>query len=176
MKCPYKYCHKTISNAAMNSDVCLMLVQTGNVEHYIWSSKTHMYTMHKYVQGQVAITGRHLCDVIVQSTKDIFVHEQFRDNEILHKLTDFYNNCFAPAIVSPVHILGMKLHDLRMKYNTILKCTCHVNAKFTAIAHFSHKCYRIIFTLFRIGVILRVYATTLSIVVFIVGTIKWWWY
>lgn len=117
VKCPYKYRHKTISDSATNSDFCLMLVQKGNGQQSMELKDSHAY--YAQVQGQLAITGGQFCDFVVYTTKDLFIQriifdEQFWVNELLPKLTDFYDNCFAPAIVSPVHILGMKLHDLRV--------------------------------------------------------------
>lgn len=33
-------------------------------------------------------------------------------NALLPKLVSFYDNCIAPVIVSPIHTLGLPLHDL----------------------------------------------------------------
>ena len=38
----------------------------------------------------------------------------FWENELLPKLVDFFDNCSAPEVVSPVHILGMQVWDLRV--------------------------------------------------------------
>ena len=35
-------------------------------------------------------------------------------NKLIQKLEDFYDNCLASDIVSPVHVLGLKVHDLRL--------------------------------------------------------------
>ena len=37
----------------------------------------------------------------------------FWNNELLPKLIDFYDNCLAPEIVSPVYVLGIPVRDLR---------------------------------------------------------------
>ena len=117
VKCPFKYRFNTISDAATNSDFCLALVQKGNGQPYPELKPSHAY--YAQVQGQLAITERRFCDFVVYTTKDLFIQrilfdEHFWAHELLPNLIDFYDNCFAPAIVSPVHILGMKLHDLRM--------------------------------------------------------------
>ena len=67
----------------------------------------------------MAITERRWCDFIIYTTKGISVERilfdpDFWNNGLLPKLSDFYDNCFCPAIVSPVHLLGMKVHDLRI--------------------------------------------------------------
>ena len=42
---------------------------------------------------------------------------------LLPKLTDFYDNCLCPAIVSPTYLMGLKMHDLiECLYNIIV---CH---------------------------------------------------
>ena len=71
------------------------------------------------VQGQMAITGRTWCDFVVYTTKGIAVEritfdKLFWENELLPKLVDFFDNYVAPEIVSPIHVLGTQVHDLRM--------------------------------------------------------------
>lgn len=36
--------------------------------------------------------------------------------EVLIKLTEFYDKCFAPELVSPLHVLGHAVRDMR-SYN-----------------------------------------------------------
>ena len=38
---------------------------------------------------------------------------EFWSNNLCPKLIEFYDNCIAPEIVSPVNILGMSLRDIR---------------------------------------------------------------
>ena len=117
VKCPFKYRFKTIRDAATNSDFCLAQVEKANGQHCMELKTSHAY--YAQVQGQLAITERQFCDFVVYTTKDFSIQrivfdEHFWVHELLPKLIDFYNDCFAPAIVSPIHILGMKLHDLRV--------------------------------------------------------------
>ena len=86
VKCPYRYRHKSISDAATNSDFCLMLVQKGNGQRYMKLNNSHAY--YAQLQGQLAITGRQFCDFVVYTTKDLFIqrinlNEQFWVNELL---------------------------------------------------------------------------------------------
>ena len=37
---------------------------------------------------------------------------QFWD-KLITKLTEFYDKCFAPEIVSPVHVFGLPVRDLK---------------------------------------------------------------
>ena len=39
---------------------------------------------------------------------------EFWKNELIPKLTDFFDNCLAPEIVSPVHFLGLRVRDVRL--------------------------------------------------------------
>ena len=66
-----------------------------------------------YKLPSIAITERKWCDFVVYTTKDLFIHqikynEDFWNCELLPKLIEFYDCCLAPAIVSPVHIMGMQ--------------------------------------------------------------------
>ena len=65
----------------------------------------------------MAISKRKWCDFIIFTTKGLSVERiQFDSdfwNELLPKLIDFYDNCLAPEIVSPVHVLGIPVRDLR---------------------------------------------------------------
>ena len=117
VKCPYKYRFESIDVAATNADFCLAVVDKSDGSHCVELKTSHMY--YSQVQGQLAITERQFCDFVVYTTKDLFIqriafNEDFWLHKLLPKLIDFYDNCFAPAIVSPIHILGMQLHDLRV--------------------------------------------------------------
>ena len=46
------------------------------------------------------------------SIERIAFDPEYWDN-VLTKLTEFYDNCFAPEIVSPLHSLGLPMRDLR---------------------------------------------------------------
>ena len=66
----------------------------------------------------MAVTGRSWCDFIIYTEKGLAVERILFDDELwktemLPKLIDFFDNCLAPEIVSPVHVLGMPVRDLR---------------------------------------------------------------
>ena len=46
------------------------------------------------------------------SVTRISFNEDYWNNSLLPKLTSFYDNCVAPEIVSPVHVLGIPMRDL----------------------------------------------------------------
>lgn len=82
-------------------------------------------TSHQYyaqVQGQLAIGGRPWCDFVVYTTKGISVQRikfdnHYWENILLPKLTEFYDNCLAPEIVSPIHAVGLPIRNLKKKIN-----------------------------------------------------------
>ena len=66
----------------------------------------------------MAIGSRSWCDFVVYTSKGINIERiafdaLFWNDELLPKLKDFYDNCMAPEIISPVHMIGMPLRDLR---------------------------------------------------------------
>ena len=78
---------------------------------------THAY--YSQVQGQMAITQRKWCDSVVYTPKGpsverIYFNQQFWDTELLPKLTEFYDNCVGPEIVSPLYPIGLPVRDLRL--------------------------------------------------------------
>ena len=77
--------------------------------------KEHPYF--SQVQGQMGIGQRPWCDFVIYATKGtamqrIKFDKVFWDQELLHKLTDFYTNSLAPEIVSPMHALGQPMRQL----------------------------------------------------------------
>ena len=38
----------------------------------------------------------------------------FRKNELMPKLGDFFDNCLAPEVALPIHVLGTQVHDLHV--------------------------------------------------------------
>ena len=70
------------------------------------------------VQGQMGVTQRRWCDFIVYTEKGLSIQRIYFDEtfwgDLLKKLEDFYDNCLAPEIVSPIHVLGLKVRDLRL--------------------------------------------------------------
>ena len=113
IKCPYKFRNQTPENAASDSSFYCSLV----------GECLQLKVGHNYycqIQGQMAVTKRSWCDFVVYTTRGIAVERLYFDpgfwsDTMLPKLADFYNNCLCPAIVSPIHLVGMKMHDLRLQ-------------------------------------------------------------
>ena len=117
IKCPFKYRNCSPNDAAKESDFCCELVTTPNGQSVLELKRSHPY--YAQVQGQMAITSRKWCDFVIYTTKGISIkriiyNEEFWNKQLLPKLTDFYDNCLCPSIVSPVYLLGTKVHDLRV--------------------------------------------------------------
>lgn len=92
-----------------------MLVTNQDDRTSIKHKRTHPY----YGQGQMAITERKWCDFVIYTSKGISLErirfdEEFWKKILLPKLILFYDNCLCPSIVSPVYLLGMKVHDFRV--------------------------------------------------------------
>ena len=67
------------------------------------------------VQGQMGVTQRRWCDFIVYTEKGLSIQRIHFDPSFWRaKLEEFHDNCLAPEIVSPVHILGLRVCDLRL--------------------------------------------------------------
>ena len=116
IKCPYKYRERTPEVASQETDFCCRLHPQSDGTNTVELKRTHAY--YCQVQGQLAITERKWCDFVVFTKKEISVERiqydsDFWENELLPKLTSFYDNCLCPSIVSPIHLVGMKAHDLR---------------------------------------------------------------
>ena len=113
-KCPYKYRNILPEQAALKSDFCSYIVEKEG-KNILQLRISHMY--YCQVQGQMAISKRKWCDFVIYTTKGITVQMiEFNPavwtNDLLPKLVAFFDNCFTPAIVCPVHLLGMKTHNL----------------------------------------------------------------
>ena len=115
IKCPYKYRDHLPEDAALNSDFCCSLnTHTGGKKLEL--KRSHHYYFQ--IQGQLAITQRKWCDFVVYTNKGVSVERisfdsDLWENKLLPKLTQFYDYCLCPAIISPVHLLGKKMHDLK---------------------------------------------------------------
>ncbi len=118
IKCPYKYRNVTPEDACFNSDFCSTIcTQAGSTIKITRLEQNHPY--YSQIQGQLAISGRKWCDFVIYTLKGISVEtiaydEHFWNNRLLPKLVGFYENCVAPEIVSPVHLVGMRIRDLRL--------------------------------------------------------------
>ena len=103
IKCPFKHKNVTLQEACRDPTFCC----------------TYSNTAHPYfaqVQGQMAIGNRPWCDFVVYTTKGVNVNrvqfdEDYWNLTLLPKLTTFYDNCVAPEIVSPVHVLGIPIRN-----------------------------------------------------------------
>lgn len=116
IKCPFKYRNMSPFDAAKATDFCSQVVTYQDGHSSVELKHTHAY--YSQVQGQMAITGRKWCDLVIYTEKGISIERirfsaEFWNNTLLPKLIDFYNNCLCPSIVSPVYLLGMKAHDFR---------------------------------------------------------------
>ena len=77
------------------------------------TSTLKLKTNHAYfaqVQGQMAVGGSIWCVFVIFTRKGIHIQHIKFDNvywteRLLPKLEVFYDNCFAPKLVSPVHAL-----------------------------------------------------------------------
>lgn len=70
----------------------------------------------------MAIGKRPWCDFVVWTNVDINIQRVKFDNDfwtqhLLPKLSDFYDLCFAPEVVSPVHVLGVTLEKSQERIN-----------------------------------------------------------
>lgn len=118
IKCPYKYRDITPQDASKQTDFCCKLSTRCDATTVVELKRTHPY--YAQIQGQLAITERKWCDFVIFTTKGICVERieydaEFWEDKLLPKLINFYDNCFCPCIVSPIHLLGMKVHDLRVQ-------------------------------------------------------------
>lgn len=116
VKCPYTARNMTPAEACSNPNFFCTLSRSLD-----GSDKVILDTNHRYyaqVQGQLAIGDRPWCDFVVYTTKGISIQRikfdrNHWENTLLPKLTEFYDNCLAPEIVSPVHALGLPIRNLK---------------------------------------------------------------
>ena len=84
------------------------------------TSTLKLKSSHAYfaqVQGQMAIGGRMWCDFVIFTRKGVHIQQIMFDKgywteQLLPKLEAFYDNCFAPELVSHIHALGLPMRDL----------------------------------------------------------------
>lgn len=114
-KCPFSFRHQTPFEAAKSSTFCCEISTNADGLQCLQLKRTHPYFCQ--VQGQMAITERHWCDFIVYTGKGLHVERIRFDstfwNNDLPKLINFYDNCLAPEVVCPVHVLGMRIRNLK---------------------------------------------------------------
>ena len=114
IKCPYKHRYNTIKEACADPTFCCGLELCDGREE-LKLKHTHLY--YSQVQGQMAIGCRMWCDFVIYTTKEISVERIYFDkvfwsSELLPKLVRFYDNCFAPEILHPMHAIGLPVRDL----------------------------------------------------------------
>ena len=115
IKCPYAFRNISPLEACSESGFFGKLEKSSGGVEYLSLSPKHSY--YAQVQGQMAIGDRPWCDFVVYTLKGLSVtrisfNEDYWNNSLLPKLTSFYDNCVAPEIVSPVHVLGIPMRDL----------------------------------------------------------------
>lgn len=121
VKCPYTHRNSTSVEACSGTGFfCTMQVSTGCRQ--VTLRTNHLY--YSQVQGQMAIGNREWCDFVVYTNKDISMQrikfdQQYWNNDLLPKLTQFYDNCLGLEIMSPVHDLGLPVYNLKDKYRLV---------------------------------------------------------
>lgn len=114
-KSPYSQRDKTPREACDSPGFCCSCDSTVDEDQISLRKKHPNYCQ---VQGQMGIGKRPWCDFVIYTSRGISVerikfNEDFWHYELLPKLVEFYNNCLAPEIVSPMHVLGLPIRDLR---------------------------------------------------------------
>ena len=116
VKCPYSHRDDTPFEACSDPSFCCELQHSSNGHTSVVLKHSHPY--YCQVQGQLAIGNRPWCDFVVYTQKGLSIDHvnfdrEFWNNKLCPRLIEFYDNCIAPKIVSPVNIFGMPLRDLR---------------------------------------------------------------
>lgn len=113
VKCPYS-CRTITPTEACSKPYffCTVCPDTGKPK----LKKSHPY--YAQVQGQMGVTKREWCDFVVYTEKGLSIERIHFDElfwkDIVIKLTDFFDNCLGPEIVSPLHVLGLQVRDLNL--------------------------------------------------------------
>ena len=114
MKCPFSVRDVTPTDACSKSNFFGTLM-IDNATPQLELKETHPY--YAQVQGQMGVRKR-WCDFIVYTEKGLSIQRIHFDlsfwRDLVSKLEEFYDNCLAPEIVSPVHVLGLRVRDLRL--------------------------------------------------------------
>lgn len=101
VKCPYKARNKSVEEMYDDPSFCCSLV---NGEPVLKQNHDYYYQ----VQGQMAITGVHVCDFVVWTPTNFIIikqtfNETFWKRQCYPLLKDFYFNIMLPEIVYPKH-------------------------------------------------------------------------
>ena len=113
VKCPYSVRNLTPIESAESSD---FFCTVSDDKQTLKLKTTHPY--YCQVQSQMDITKRTWCDFIVYTEKGISIERikfdlEFWRDKLLPKLVNFYDNCLAPEIVCPIHVLGLPVRNLQ---------------------------------------------------------------
>ena len=107
VKSPHSCRHMSPVDAAKSTNFSSTVEVDSSGEQNLKLKRTYIYFSH--IQGQMAITERSWCDFVIYIEKGISVERipfDFRTMNFFPKLTDFFDTCLAPEIISPIHALG----------------------------------------------------------------------
>ena len=114
VKCPFSTRNTSPAEACVTPGFFCTLQSNPDGSQHLSLTRNHPYFAQ--VQGQMAIGNRPWCDFVVYTLKGLSVSRIEFDSEYwtsaLPKLVSFYDNCVAPEVVSPVHMLGMPMRNL----------------------------------------------------------------
>ena len=121
IKCPYTHHNVTPIEATLTAGFCSTKEVSADATVQLRLRENHSYFAQ--VQGQMAIGGRKWCDFVLFTTKGISVeriafNEDYWEKTLLPKLTDFYDYCLGPEIVSPIRVLGLLMRNLASHTST----------------------------------------------------------
>ena len=113
IKCPYSVRFITPAEACSHKDFFCWTLET--------STNTGQHQLRKRIlfsnsraDGYQMVRFCHIHHQGAECREDtINFDTDFWNNELLPKLTNFYDNCLALEIVSPIHVLGIPVWDLR---------------------------------------------------------------
>jgi len=115
VKCPHAHRNNT-PEEALTSGICCSLESSSDDTQRLILRRNHIY--YAQVQGQMAVGDRPWCDFVVYTTKGINVQriefdKDYWEKTLLPKLIEFYDNILGPEIVSPVHVIGLPIRNLK---------------------------------------------------------------
>ena len=120
IKCPFSHCNMTPEQPCLDRQFCCVLQENRDGTKQVILKRDHPYFAQ--VQGQMAVGQHPWCDFVIYTTRGFTVQRvpfdgDYFDQTLLPKLVTFHDNCVAPEIVSPIHMLALPLHDLLKQLN-----------------------------------------------------------
>ena len=114
IKRPYKHRSSSLSVACEDPNFCCRLTMVDG-KRQIEIKKEHLY--YSQIQGQMAVGCRSWSDFVLYILNEVHIQRiyfnvDFWKHELLPKLIHFYDNCLAPEIIHPMHILGLPIRDI----------------------------------------------------------------